>query len=213
MSYGDFLTRKARAAGDGDSGGEGAAVKHWVQITKFDPRGARLADGHYSRRKVGSPQFMPPGETIILLTSDELAVFGWWRPHPRSGIRAMNGLDGWTCTIFRNTGPMLSSALILDAERALDGRTIGPDRMLTYVWDRKVRSANPGYCFKVAGWRAIGRSADGRKTLLHKEPGFWPGQVDLPQGQLPVLKPATSLQARRCDALSGAAPPVSRAAA
>ena len=143
---------------------------HWHQVTKFDARAARLADGHYSRRKVGSPQFMPPGETIVLLTADALGVFGWWRPHPRSGIRAMNGLDGWTCTIFRNTGQVRSSELILDAELALAGRTIGPDGMLTYVFDRKVRSVNPGYCFKAAGWRAIGRSADRRKTLLQKCP-------------------------------------------
>jgi hypothetical protein len=31
-----------------------------------------------------------------------------------------------------------------------------------------VRSANPGYCFKKAGWHVKGRSADGKKTLLQK---------------------------------------------
>lgn len=143
-------------------------MQYWQQVTKFDPRAAKLADGHYSRRTVGSTQFMPPGETIILLSHDELAVFGWWRPHPRSGIKQMNGLDGWTCTIFRNTGPLLSSELILDAEHALEGRTCGPDGLLTYVWDRKVRSSNPGCCFKKAGYRRVGRSADNRKTLLQK---------------------------------------------
>lgn len=141
----------------------------WIVVGKFDPRTARLADGHYSRRKVGSPQFMPPGQTLILLSDDETAVFGWWRPHPASGLSSMNGLDGWTCTIFRNIGPALSSDLILAAEKELLSRhDVGPDGLLTYVWDAKVRSANPGYCFKVAGWRRRGRSADGRKTLLHK---------------------------------------------
>jgi hypothetical protein len=113
-------------------------MKHWTKVTKFDTRACALADRHYSRRKVGSPQFMPPGQTIVLLSADERAVWGWWRPHPDSGIKAMNGLD------------------------------VGPDGLLTYVWDKKIRSANPGYCFKVAGWRAIGRSADKRKTLLQK---------------------------------------------
>lgn len=141
----------------------------WTVVPKFDRRAVALADGHYSRRKPGSPQFMPPGQTLVLLTEDGSAVFGWWRPHPTSGIRAMNGLDGWTCTIFRNTGPSLSSDLIIAAERELlERHDCGPDGLLTYVWDRRVRSANPGYCFKVAGWRAIGRSADGRKTLLRK---------------------------------------------
>ena len=142
----------------------------WRRITKFDPRGAALADRHYSRRKVGSPQFMPPGETVILMSHDERAVFGWWRPHPASGIKAMNGLDGWTCTIFRNESEHRSSSLILAAERFLVelGVTVGPSGFITYVWDRKVRSENPGYCFKCAGWRLTGRSADGKKSLLQK---------------------------------------------
>lgn len=145
-------------------------MRLWRRVTKFDPQACALADRHYSRRKPGSGQFMPPGQTIVLLARDGRAVFGWWRPHPGSGLRSMNGYDGWTCTIFRNESPDLSSELILDAERAIAeaGLDIGPDGLLTYVWDRKVRSSNPGFCFKAAGWRRIGRSADGRKTLLQK---------------------------------------------
>jgi hypothetical protein len=143
---------------------------YWTETTKFDVVGARLADGHYSRRTVGSPQFMPPGQTLVLVRED--AVFGWWRPHPDSGIKAMNGFDGWTCSIFRNTGPVRSSALILEAERRLaDKYDCGPSGLLTYVWDKKVASHNPGYCFKCAGWvvhPTKPRSADKRKTLLWK---------------------------------------------
>ena len=142
----------------------------WRRVGKFDATAVALADEHYSRRKRGSPQFMPPGQTIILLSTDETAVFGWWRPHPRSGLAAMNGRDGWTCTIFRNTGRHRSSDLILQAELMLASHATdcGPDGMLTYVFDQKVRSPNPGYCFKAAGWRVLGRSADGKKTLLQK---------------------------------------------
>jgi hypothetical protein len=113
---------------------------------------------------------MPPGQTIVLVTVDARAVFGWWRPHPASGIIAMNKLDGWTCSIFRNEGTGRSSDLILEAERALVASEYGcgPDGMLTYVFDAKVHSRNPGYCFKCAGWQVRGRSADGRKTLLYK---------------------------------------------
>ena len=113
---------------------------------------------------------MPPGETIVLISQDGLSVWGWWRPHPSSGIAAMNGLDGWTCTIFRREGGPLASELVLDAERALvsQASSIGPDGMLTYVWESKVRSQNPGYCFKAAGWTRRGVSADGKKTLLWK---------------------------------------------
>ncbi len=142
----------------------------WQQVTKFDGRACALADRHYSRRKIGAPQFMPPGETVILLTPAADAVFGWWRPHPASGLRAMNGRDGWTCSIFRNEGGQRSSALILAAEERLArlGVTCGVDGLLTYIWRAKVRSVNPGYCFKCAGYRRIGVSADGRKDLLQK---------------------------------------------
>lgn len=143
-------------------------MRYWARVTKFDLRACELADRHYSRRKPGSGQFMPPGQTIVLYAPD--AVFGWWRPHPDSGLPAMNGLDGWTCTIFRNESDTLSSTLILDAELAMAeyGYDVGPDGLLTYVWDAKVRSINPGCCFKAAGWQRAGRSRDGRKTLLHK---------------------------------------------
>lgn len=138
----------------------------WIRVGKFDTRTAQLADRHYSRRKIGSPQFMPPGQTIILYQPG--AVFGWWRPHPSSGIKQMNGLDGWTCTIFRNETTMIASEMILEAETFLPD-DCGPSGLLTYVWDKKIRSVNPGYCFKRAGYKAIGRSADGRKTLLQKD--------------------------------------------
>lgn len=78
----------------------------------------------------------------------------------------MNGLDGWTCTIFRNESRVLSSELILDAETFIDD--CGPSGLITYVWDGRVKSINPGACFKLAGWKRTGRSADGKKTLLQK---------------------------------------------
>lgn len=143
----------------------------WHRTTKFDPVACALADRHYSRRKVGAPQFMPPGQTVVLLSECTRAVFGWWRPHPSSGIRQMNGRDGWTCTIFRNESRYLSSFLISEAEcELLSLYDCGPDGLLTYVWDIKVQSTNPGFCFQAAGWRRVGRSADRRKTLLQKVP-------------------------------------------
>jgi len=158
-------------------------MTEWQRVTKFDPRGCLLADRHYSRRTIGSNQFMPPGQTVVLVTSAADAVFGWWRPDPSAGIESMNGLDGWTCTIFRNESADLSSALILAAEEHLRrlGMGCGPDGLITYVWDARVRSTNPGACFKAAGWKRTGRSADGRKTLLQKSINHdaWIGQHGL----------------------------------
>lgn len=150
-------------------------LHYWwlAESGKFDEIGAQLADRHYSRRKPGSPQFMPPGQTIVLIAKDMRAVFGWWRPHPDAHITPMNGLDGWTCTIFRNEADTVTaSRMIRDAEFAIGavGHNCGPDGLITYVDTRKVASPNPGYCFQKAGWRKTGWSADGHKRLLQKQP-------------------------------------------
>lgn len=157
-------------------------LRYWLLAESggFDPVGRALADRHYSRRTPGSAQFLPPGQRFVLVTKDMLSVWGWHRPHPGAGIAALNGLDGWTCTIFRRTGGPLASDLVLDAELAIGAMrfTCGPHGMLTYIWDTKVRGANKGCCYKRAGWHRAGkcsecrgvgeRSADGAKTLLHK---------------------------------------------
>jgi hypothetical protein len=167
------------------AGYQDIGLEHWLlaESGAFDPIGRAIADGHYSRRTPGAPQFMPPGQRFALVSKNARSVWGWWRPNMNGSHVARNGLDGWTCTIFRrppkSPGPS-ASELVLDAERAIaaTGRDCGPDGLLTYVWDAKVKSENPGYCFKVAGWHTAGgrgccahmrpRSADGKKSLLHK---------------------------------------------
>ncbi len=157
-------------------------LAHWLlaESGAWDRLGAKLADGHYSRRTVGARQFMPPGQRFVLVSRDLRNVWGWYRPDPKSGVVALNGLDGWTCGIFRRTGGVLASELVLDAELAIGrlGYDCGPDGLLTYIHDAKVKSVNAGYCYKVAVWHIAGRcaeckamaprSADNRKTLLHK---------------------------------------------
>lgn len=125
---------------------------NWHRTTKFDTRAAALADRHYSRRKVGSSQFMPPGRTLVFITDDALAV--WGTHWPRADL-AMDGLDAWRCSIFRNEGPLLSSDLIREAMSltAELWQTRPRDGWLTFVKVDAVRSVNPGACFKKAGWR------------------------------------------------------------
>ncbi len=69
---------------------------------------------------------------------------------------ALDGLDAWCCSIFRNESAGLSSELIeaamaLTAERWSD-RPADHWLRLTWIDTTKVRSSNPGYCFKQAGW-------------------------------------------------------------
>jgi hypothetical protein len=129
-----------------------AEVGMWRRVTKFDPRAAALADRHYSRGKVGAPQFMPPGRTIVLLTPAGDAVWGTHWPDPKF---TLDGLDAWRCSIFRNEGPALSSELILEAMQrtAQTWQERPADGWLTFIDRSKVRSTNPGYCFLMAGWQ------------------------------------------------------------
>jgi hypothetical protein len=140
-------------------------MKYWMRVDKFHPEACALADRHYSRGKVGAPQFLPPGQTIALLLIFGPGVFGWRRPHPDRDITEANGFYGWTCTIFRNESELLSSELILDAEQAFRECGYDASELRTYIDADKIASPNPGYCFKRAGWREIGRGKDGKIVL------------------------------------------------
>ena len=47
----------------------------WRLSWRADPVVARLADGHYSRQKPGTAQFVPPGACLVLRTADASAVW------------------------------------------------------------------------------------------------------------------------------------------
>jgi hypothetical protein len=141
---------------------------HWLAVRDGDYRAVALYRRHYSnklRSRVQRAGIGGCGERIVLLTPDCQALWVW-----RSRLRGEpkqydDGQRGVMCSVFRNEGPILSSELIREAVDIAWQRWPGA-RLFTYVWDEKVKSANPGYCFKQAGWRTCGRNADGRLTLL-----------------------------------------------
>ncbi|OMG48435.1 hypothetical protein BK140_16775 [Paenibacillus macerans] len=138
---------------------------------KTDPSCRLLADRHYSRQHVGALQFTRPGQNLVLRTADGSAVWVTW-----NGIRD-DGLKAWECTIFRNEAPelYLSSDMIRAAVAATHAEWGKPptDGIITYVDATKIYSPNPGYCFKVAGWKQIGRSKRRGLVLLQ-----WKGEKD-----------------------------------
>lgn len=136
---------------------------HWLAVTCTDPRARSLYSRHYSAWKNGEhnrARFVPPCEYVCLLSSDCSALFLWTHERYRH-----DGQEGVCCSIFRNEGPILSSELIREACDIAWSRWPGT-RLFTYVNDAKIRSVNPGACFKKAGWRVCGRNADGRLTIL-----------------------------------------------
>lgn len=135
-----------------------------IATSQYDGECARLADRHYSRRTIGAAQFAYSGRKLVLRSADGLVVFVWMFPDPRYRI---DGQVGYNNALFRNESTRRSSAIILEAERCAVDKW-GPNRAYTYVDPRRVASANPGYCFKCAGWRFVRVSAKG-KHLLEKD--------------------------------------------
>lgn len=88
----------------------------WIESHRFDARALPLADRHYNRRKVGSPQFVPPGRCLVLLSgsADALWVTSW--PFAEYTRHAWAG--AWANTLFRNESAGLSSELIREAVSA-----------------------------------------------------------------------------------------------
>lgn len=144
----------------------------WLPVLPTDDRARSLYLRHYSqkRRSEGnrriSPQFVGPGEKMVLLTLECDAVFAWLKAYYRK-----DGQQGIECTIFRNEGQSLSSTLIREAVDLAWRRWPG-ERLFTYVNAASVESPNPGYCFKVAGWRYCGLSKGGLHLLEMLPDGY-----------------------------------------
>ena len=137
----------------------------WEASHRFDPRGCALADRHYSRQKVGSPQFVPPGRCVVLRHEDDaLWVTSW--PFAEYVRHAWAG--AWVCSLFRNESERLSSELILEA--VAHTRHVWPDvpdlGMVTFVHADKVRrKRDPGRCYLRAGFRNVGHTKGGLVAL------------------------------------------------
>jgi len=137
-----------------------------VATGRFDGECAELADRHYSRRTVGARQFLYSGRRLVLRDNAGLVLFAW--VYPDAALR-MDGQTGYNCAIFRNESARPGSQIVLEAERAAFAKW-GPNRCYTYVDPKHVKSPNPGYCFKLAGWKFVKRTADGKHLLVKEQP-------------------------------------------
>ena len=141
--------------------------RYWHEYKDGNPNALKLYERHYScyhyadgrERKL----FVGPGEKMVLMTEKQDAIFVWRKFKDDSGQQGLN------CAVFRNESNILSSELILEAEKIAATRWPN-ERMYTYVNPAKVRSSNPGCCFKKAGWIPCG-STKGGLLILEKQIG------------------------------------------
>jgi hypothetical protein len=114
-----------------------------------------LADRHYNRQKIGSPQFVPPGRNVVFLTEEATALWVTSWPFAEYVKHAWPG--AWINSLFRNERRdlHLSSELIREAvaaTRSIYGEppAIG---MVTFIDPDEVKhKRDPGRCYLRAGF-------------------------------------------------------------
>ena len=139
---------------------------YWALSHRADKAALPIADRHYNRQKIGSPQFVPPGRCIVLLTpsADALWVTSW--PFTEYVKHAWAG--AWMCSCFRNESAILSSVLITEAVALTRGIYGEPPAlgMVTFVDPKKVRHKRDfGRCYRKAGFRVCGETKGGLVAL------------------------------------------------
>ena len=168
----------------------------WRQSHRAEAGAVALADRHYNRQHVGSPQFVPPGRNVVFLTENADAV--WVTSWPFAEYVKHAWAGAWVNSIFRNEGPYLSSDLILEAVAAT--RYLWPEvpalGLVTFVDADKVRrKRDPGRCYRKAGFQHVGFTKG----------GLWAFQLlgpDMPAARAPIFS-AVSLFSASFDGEEG----------
>ncbi len=136
--------------------------KYWNLSNRADPRALPLADRHYNRQKPGSPQFVPPGRCLVLLTENCGAL--WVTSWPFAQYVKHSWAGAWVNSMFRRESGPLASALIRDAVSVT--RSIWPDipplGIISFVDASKIsHKRDPGRCYLRAGFRLAGHTKGG----------------------------------------------------
>ncbi len=138
---------------------------NWWISHRFDKLALPLADRHYNRRKVGSPQFVPPGRCLVLRCDGALWVTSW--PFAQFVRHAWPG--AWVNSLFRRERGPEASTLILEALAATRWFFGEPPALgiVSFVDPKHVkptmRRGLPiyGYCYLRAGFERDDDTAGG----------------------------------------------------
>ena len=158
----------------------------WYLSHRADPRAVSIADRHYNRQKVGTPQFVPPGRCFVLLTADADALWVTSWPFAQYVKHAWAG--AWICSCFRNESATLSSLLIRQAVAATRQRwpAVPALGMVTFIDTTKVRRKRDwGRCYLKAGFVRCGQTQGGL-LVLQMRPECMPGP-EVPRNETATL--------------------------
>lgn len=150
---------------------------------RADPAALPLADRHYNRQKPGTPQFVPPGRCIVLLTEDRGAL--WVSSWPFAEYVKHAWAGAWVNSCFRRESGPLASELIRDALAVTlslwdSPRIVCPHcgdaiGMVTFIDTEKThRKRDPGRCYIRAGFRRCTGLTRGGLVVVHIRPEDMP---------------------------------------
>lgn len=145
--------------------------QRWCVSHRADPAAARLADRHYNRQKIGSPQFAPTGSCAVFLSKCGRAFWVTSVPLSEWVRHAWGG--AWICSAFRSEGAGCASELIRQAVAATRAHYGEPPAlgMVTFVNRDKVRPRMVrgkkvwGWSYLKAGFTEIGETKSGLLAL------------------------------------------------
>ncbi len=138
----------------------------WALSNRADPAARELADRHYSRQKIGSPQFVPPGRCLVLRADSAFWVTSW--PFAEFTKHAWAG--AWVCSAFRREGEgpaasdMIRQAVAATRWRYGDPPALG---MITFLDRKKVAPIKVrgvptwGRTWALAGFFHVGETKGG----------------------------------------------------
>lgn len=171
-SAGRMFGSHGQAARDPSYGtGRQTSGAKWCLSHRADKAALPLADRHYNRQKVGSPQFVPPGRCVVLLTGCQRALWVTSWPFAEYVRHAWPG--AWVCSLFRNEGAGRASELIREAVAATrsiygDPPSIG---MITFISRKHVRPTRVrgrdvwGWTWLKAGFEHVGETKGGLMAI------------------------------------------------
>ncbi|MCU1495586.1 MAG: hypothetical protein JWO62_3350 [Acidimicrobiaceae bacterium] len=155
----------------------------WRRSDKFDPASRVIADRHYNRQKVGSPQFVRPARSLVLRSSDGGAL--WVSIAPKFQAHAWAG--AWENETFRREfGGLLASDMIrLAVAHTLAEFGEPPELgMITMVDPKAVRhKRDPGRCYLKAGFRKVGMTKVRKRLVFQLVPANMPEPSRVPTDQ------------------------------
>jgi hypothetical protein len=156
----------------------------WTLSHRADTLALPLADRHYNRQKIGSPQFVPPGKCIVLRTQTALWVTSW--PFAEYVKHAWPG--AWVNSCFRNERREdRSSDLVREALAATCSLWDAPQiycsycdvliAMVTFIDTEHVRKKpdkDYGKCYQKAGFELCRGKTKGGLVVVHIRPSKLP---------------------------------------